>query len=141
MSKIDELKKQNPLFRINLIDIINNLVSKPKYTEMMVNLIKNKFDSQESHTNDISNELIREYKMNEDKVNNMPFFEVLNYHRIVSDFIGYSNYTTLTKFIEMNERKLIENSDLTSYKTFQELELQMSLADLKLVDKEMEKQI
>ena len=141
MSKIDELKKQNPLFGINLIDLINNLVSKPKYTEMMVNLIKNKFDSQESHINDIRNELIREYKMNEDKVNNMPFFEVLNYHRIISDFIGYSNYTTLTKFIEMNERKLIENSDLTSYKTFQELELQMSLADLKLVDKEMEKQI
>lgn len=141
MSKIDELKKQNPLFGINLIDLINNLVSKPKYTEMMVNLIKNKFDSQESHINDIRNELIREYKMTEDKVNNMPFFEVLNYHRIISDFIGYSNYTTLTKFIEMNERKLIENSDLTSYKTFQELELQMSLADLKLVDKEMEKQI
>lgn len=141
MSKIDELKKQNPLFGINLIDLINNLVSKPKYTEMMVNLIKNKFDSQESHINDIRNELIREYKMTEDKVNNMPFFEVLNYHRIISDFIGYSNYTTLTKFIELNERKLIENSDLTSYKTFQELELQMSLADLKLVDKEMEKQI
>lgn len=141
MSKIDELKKQNPLFGINLIDLINNLVSKPKYTEMMVNLIKNKFDSQESHINDIRNELIREYKMTEAKVNNMPFFEVLNYHRIISDFIGYSNYTTLTKFIEMNERKLIENSDLTSYKTFQELELQMSLADLKLVDKEMEKQI
>jgi hypothetical protein len=141
MSKIDELKKQNPLLGINLIDLINNLVSKPKYTEMMVNLIKNKFDSQESHINDIRNELIREYKMTEDKVNNMPFFEVLNYHRIISDFIGYSNYTTLTKFIEMNERKLIENSDLTSYKTFQELELQMSLADLKLVDKEMEKQI
>ena len=103
MSKIDELKKQNPLFGINLIDLINNLVSKPKYTEMMVNLIKNKFDSQESHINDIRNELIREYKMTEDKVNNMPFFEVLNYHRIISDFIGYSNYTTLTKFIELNE--------------------------------------
>jgi len=141
MSKINELKKQNPLFGINLIDLISNLVSKPKYTEMMVNLIKNKFDSQESQVNDIRNELIREYNMTEDKVNNMSFFEVLNCHRIISDFIGYSNYTTLTKFIEMNERKLIENSDLTSYKTFQELELQMSLSDLKLVDKEMEKQI
>jgi hypothetical protein len=141
MSRIDELKKQNPLFGINLIDLINNLVSKPKYTEMMVNLIKYKFDSQESHAKDIRHELIREYNISEDKVNEMSFFELQNSHRVISDFIGYSNFTTLTKFIEMNERKLIENSDLTSYKTFQELELQMSLADLKLVDKEMEKQI
>lgn len=141
MSRIDELKKQNPLFGINLIDLMNNLVIKPKYTEMMVNLIKHKFESKESHASDIRNELIREYKISEDKVNDMSFFELQNYHRVISDFIGYSNYTTLTKFIEMNERKLIENSDLTSYKTFEELELQMSLADLKLVDKEMEKQI
>lgn len=141
MSRIDELKKQNPLFGINLIDLINNLVSKPKYTEMMVNLIKYKFDSQESHAKDIRNELIREYHISEDKVNEMSFFELQNSHRVITDFIGYSNFTTLTKFIEMNERKLIENSDLTSYKTFQELELQMSLAELKLVDKEMEKQI
>jgi hypothetical protein len=71
----------------------------------------------------------------------MSYFELQNYLRVIGDYIGHQNYSTVTKFIEMNERKLIENSDLTSYKTFQELELQMSLADLKLVDKEMEKQI
>jgi hypothetical protein len=140
MSRIDELKKQNPLFGVNLIDIINNFVSKPKYTEMMVNLIKNKFESQESHNHDIRNTLIREYNLPESKVNDMSYFELQNSYRVVSDFIGHQNFGTLTKFIEMNERKLIENSDLTSYKTFQELELQMSLADLKMVDKEMEKQ-
>jgi len=59
MSRIDELKKQNPLFGVNLIDIINNFVSKPKYTEMLVNLIKNKFESQESHHRDIRNVKIR----------------------------------------------------------------------------------
>jgi len=113
MSRIDELKKQNPLFGVNLIDIINNFVSKPKYTEMLVNLIKNKFESQESHHRDIRNELVREYNIPESKVDSMSYFELQN----------------------------SENSDLTSYKTFQELELQMSLADLKMVDKEMEKQI
>jgi hypothetical protein len=141
MSRIDELKKQNPLFGVNLIDIINNFVSKPKYTEMMVNLIKNKLESQESHHRDIRNELVREYNIPESKVDSMSYFELQNSYRIISDFVGYQNFGTMIKFIEMNERKLIENSDLTSYKTFQELELQMSLADLKMVDKEMEKQI
>jgi len=141
MSRIDELKKQNPLFGVNLIDIINNFVSKPKYTEMLVNLIKNKFESQESHHRDIRNELVREYNIPESKVDGMSYFELQNSYRIISDFVGYQNFGTMIKFIEMNERKLIENSDLTSYKTFQELELQMSLADLKMVDKEMEKQI
>ena len=42
-------------------------------------------------------------------------------------------FKTIKKFIELNERKLIVNNDLTSYKTFDELELQMSLAQLKLI--------
>jgi hypothetical protein len=43
MGKIDELKKQNPNFNINIIDIINDIYGKSKYTEMVVNLIKNKY--------------------------------------------------------------------------------------------------
>ena len=41
MSRIDELKKQNPFLTIDGINIINDLVGKSKYTEMLVNLIKN----------------------------------------------------------------------------------------------------
>ena len=141
MSRIDELKKQNPSFGVNLIDVINNLVEKPKYAEMLVNLIKYKYDKQSTSLKDVTYELVNEYKIPESKLEGMSYFELQNYLRVIGDYIGHQNYSTVTKFIEMNERKLIENSDLTSYKTFQELELQMSLADLKLVDKEMEKQI
>lgn len=141
MSRIDELKKQNPSFGVNLIDVINNLVDKPKYAEMLVNLIKYKYDKQSTSLKDVAHELINEYNIPESKLVGMSYFELQNYLRVIGDYIGHQNFTTVTKFIEMNERKLIENSDLTSYKTFQELELQMSLADLKLVDKEMEKQI
>jgi hypothetical protein len=141
MSRIDELKKQNPSFGVNLIEVINNLVDKPKYTEMLVNLIKYKYDKQSTSLKDVTHELVNEYKIPESKLEGMSYFELQNYLRVIGDYIGHQNYSTVTKFIEMNERKLIENSDLTSYKTFQELELQMSLADLKLVDKEMEKQI
>ena len=70
-----------------------------------------------------------------------PVQEILNIFKVISDYFGYNNFSVIKKFIELNERKLIVNNDLTSYKTFDELELQMSLASLRLIDKEMEKQV
>jgi hypothetical protein len=61
--------------------------------------------------------------------------------RVLSEYIGYNESKTIEKFIELNDRNLIAQNDLTSYKTFEELELQISLSDLKTVDKELEKQV
>ena len=46
----------------------------------------------------------------------------------------------IKKFEELNERNLIINNDLTKFKTFEELELEVSLAELKSVTKDLEKQ-
>jgi hypothetical protein len=46
----------------------------------------------------------------------------------------------IRKFEELNERNLIINNDLTKFKTFEELELEVSLAELKSVTKDLEKQ-
>ena len=49
MSKINELKKQNPQFNIDNIEIIHNLFgNKSKYTELSINLIKDKLTSESS---------------------------------------------------------------------------------------------
>jgi len=141
MSRIEELKKQNPHYTIEVIDIINGFFEKPKYTEMVLNLVKNKILNQRSHMDDIISELTREYGFKKDELKSKTNEEINNIFKVVSDYIGYSNFNTVKKFIELNERNLINKNDLTSYKTFDELELQMSLATLKLVDKEMEKQI
>jgi hypothetical protein len=42
MSRIEELKKQNPAFNIDGIAIMNDSLGKSKYTEMAINLIKHK---------------------------------------------------------------------------------------------------
>ena len=48
MSKINELKKQNPQFNIDNIEIIHNLFgNKSKYTELSINLIKDKLKYKE----------------------------------------------------------------------------------------------
>ena len=64
MSRIEELKKQNPNLSINVIDIINEILSKSKYTEMSINLIKNKFDAKDNNKKHIIDELVAEYQLN-----------------------------------------------------------------------------
>jgi hypothetical protein len=141
MSKIEELKKQNPTLIIDVVDIIGQLFDKSKYTEMAVNLIKNKTSNQNSHVEEIVNELTREYGFKKEDLKLKSNQEIINIFKVISDYFGYNNFNVIKKFIELNERKLIVNNDLTSYKTFDELELQMSLASLKLIDKEMQKQV
>lgn len=141
MSKIEELRKQNPALVIDVVGIINQLFDKPKYTEMAINLIKNKISNQNYQIEDIVNELTREYGFKKEDLKLKSNQEILNIFKVISDYFGYSNFNVIKKFIELNERKLIVNNDLTSYKTFDELELQMSLTSLRLIDKEMEKQV
>ena len=143
MSRIEELKKQNPSFSVNYIDIINNILPKSIYTEMAVNLLKNDNLNRKNNQErkDLISELVNEYKVDEKILEPMSFMEVHNTFRTVVDYFGYDNFKTIHKFAELNDRKLIENNDLTSYKKFKELELQISLSSLKVVDKELEKQI
>ena len=68
MSKIEELKKQNPHYTIDSVDIINSLVGKTKYTEMVINLVKNNFLTSKNTTNDLINELVHEYEFNREEL-------------------------------------------------------------------------
>jgi len=69
------------------------------------------------------------------------YLELSSIMHLISDYFGYNNFRLLKDFINLNEKKLIENNDLTTYKTFDELELQISLSSLKTIDKEMAKQV
>lgn len=149
MSKIEELKKQNPNLNINLIDIINNVVPKTKYTEMIVNIIKYRFNKIENrgvlleypsiHEN--NNILINSFNLSPSWVETLSYFESKFISTILLDIVGMDNFKIVEKFIDLNERKLVENKDLTTYKSFEELDLQNSLTDLKIVDHELKKQI
>ena len=143
MGKIDELKKQNPNFNINIIDIINDIYGKSKYTEMVINLIKNKYNKRNNDNNysDIYRELVREFNVIPDKLITKNYFDLINMIKVLNEYVGYNESKTIEKFIELNEKNLITQKDLTTYKTIEELELQISLSDLKIVDKELEKQV
>jgi len=142
MSRIEELKKQNPSFNVDGIEIINQLLGKPKYTEMAINLIKYK-NSQlsEGRSRDAIEELKNGFGFDVEYLNSLNYLELSSIMHLISDYFGYNNFRLLKDFINLNEKKLIENNDLTTYKTFDELELQISLSSLKTIDKEMAKQV
>jgi len=142
MSRIEELKKQNPNFNLDGIAIINDSLGKVKYTEMAINLIKNKLsENNESRCEDIINQIHHEFDFDLEHLKGLTFMELSNILNFISTFFGYNNFRLMKEFVTLNEKKLIENNDLTSYKTFDEVELQISLSSLKSIDKEMAKQV
>lgn len=140
MSRIEQLKKQNPNYTIEIIDIINNLFGKVKYTELSINLIKNKRTFQNRSSDDIIFELVENYGQDREKMKSKSFEELLNIFRVLTDYYGYDDFRTIKKFIDFNEKNLIKENDLSKFKSFSELELQVSLAELKMIDKDLEKQ-
>lgn len=139
MSRLEELKKQNPKMGFNVIDLINSMIPKPKYTELMVNLVKRK---SEGNNND-RQEIVSALK-NYDIVFNYDEYSTLELHiiyRIFDVYVGSYDLQTLKKFVELNERNLIKDNNLSTFKSFDDLRLQISLAELKLIDKDIEKQV
>lgn len=141
MSRIEQLKKQNPNYTIEIIDIINNLFEKVKYTELSVNLIKTKRQGYSRSSEDMINELVMEYGQDRENLTSKSYEELTNIFRVLGDYFGYHDFNTIKKFIELNERNLIKENDLSKFKSFEDLELQVSLAELKLIDKDLEKQV
>jgi len=139
MSRIEELKKQNPGLNFNLVEFINNMVSKPKYTEMVVNLIKRK-NNDNSERADIIKRL-ESYGIDFISYPEMGYLELLIFFRIVDSCLGSEDIHTLKKFQDLNERNMIENNNLSTYTSFDDLRLQISLSELKDIDKDIEKQI
>ena len=141
MSRIEQLKKQNPSYSIEIIDIINNLFDKVKYTELSVNLIKNKRKNFSISSDDLISEMVNEYGQDRESLKSKSYEEITNIFRVLTDYYGHHHFKVLRKFIEFNERNLIKENDLSNLKSFEDLELQVSLAELKMIDKDLEKQV
>ena len=87
MSKINELKKQNPQFNIDNIEIIHNLFgNKSKYTELSINLIKDKLTSESNFEENIMEELINEYEVDEGFLKGKTNYEIRSIFKLITEF-------------------------------------------------------
>jgi len=144
MSRIDELKKQHPNYALSIIDIYKMISpnQSSKYIEMLIKLDKNR----EFNEPDVYRRQIIECMVGWGIDYN--YLETFDLETLNMFFINVNNLVgdtgkirSFTKFASLNERKLIENNDITSYSSWDEIEQAISLAEIKLIDKETAKQI
>jgi hypothetical protein len=142
MSRIDELKKQHPTYALSVIDIYKMISpnQSSKYIEMLIKLDKNKTKQPDNYRNGVVEYMVRiglDYNYIETlDLETLQFLlDSFNY------MIGDENIKRFTKFASFIDRKLIGNNDVTTYSTWDEIEQAVSLAEIKLIDKETAKQI
>lgn len=144
MSRIDELKKQHPSYAMSAIDIYKMMSpnQSSKYIEMLIKLDKTReFNEPDAYRRQMIECMVGwgiDYNYLETfdlETLNMFFLSVNNLMGEQGKIISF------TKFASLNERKLIENNDITSYSSWDEIEQAISLAEIKLIDKETAKQI
>lgn len=144
MSRIDELKKQHPSYAMSAIDIYKMMSpnQSSKYIEMLIKLDKDKeFNEPDNYRRQMIECMVRwgiDYN----------YLETFDLETLNMFFLSINNLmgeqgkiTSFTKFASLNERKLIENNDVTSYSSWGDIEQAISLAEIKLIDKETAKQI
>ena len=144
MSRIKDLKEKYPVLGMSVADVLEMLdpTEKNKYLPMMGKVINNHIDSRAQRDSLATfQEMMTSYKFPEAIVKETPHTHLYFIYSIISDLIGSSNPEILVNFMELNERGLIIDNDLQNYKTIDELQDAISLAQLKLVDKEMASQI
>ncbi len=152
MSRIDELKKQYKEFALSDMDIMKMVVPNQanKYAEMLAKLTRNHVsDSYSNNREDgmvglrkeILQLLVSNYEMDYAYLETLETLVLLSIYLRIDSIIGSTRTKLFLKFANLNERGLISNNDVTSYKSFEEVEAAVSLAEMKLIDKELEKQI
>ena len=140
MSKIKQLKNDEKN-NINIVDLLSILcIKKTKYVDTLMRVIKNE-KKHKQHINEIKKFLSQELKITEEDIKNIPEDHLLFYHTFMENMVGIDDLKSFQKFCEYNERNLIPNNDLSTYRNFSQIKSSMSIAEIKEYEKELEGQI
>jgi hypothetical protein len=142
MSRIDELKKQHPTYALSAIDIYKMMSPNQsnKYIEMLIKLDKIKPQYSEVSRLELIEHMVG-WGLDYNYLETLDLESLRMLLNNASYLMNDSNIKSFTKFASFIERKLIENNDVTTYSTWDEINQAISLAEVKLIDKETAKQI
>jgi hypothetical protein len=145
MSRLTEIKKQNPDYNISIIDTLNLLLKnqKPKYVDLILNLFKRRIESKfiDADFEDFKKNLTIHYGVEESDLEGIDNRSIMIYSRIASNFIPDDEFTIFKDFISLYERNLIDKKDITAIQSFEEIRELVSIAEIRGWDKEMQNQI
>jgi hypothetical protein len=140
MSRIKQLKNES-INNINIIELLSLLCNdKTKYVETLLRIIKGE-KKHRTRIREIKSFLNKDISIPEDTINTIPDDHLMFFHTFIESMIGIEDLKKYQKFIEFNEKGLIQNNDLTTYKTFNQVISSMSIAEMKEFEKELKGQI
>jgi hypothetical protein len=148
MSKISELRKQYPELNVSIIDVLSKLdgTKSHKYLPLLCKLFSYRFNVKKEYRHYTEKELNGEINYIRKRLSKIIDTTDLSDNELyVLDtfFAFYSEHDLILmrSFKELNERNLITNNDVNSYKDMDEVRNAVSLAEIRMFEKDMEKQI
>lgn len=142
MSLIKDLKNnQDNIF--NIVEAIELFVpdKKSKYTNMLLRLMRISPNFEE-HADEIIEHFVNGFpKIDDEGLRKMKPMQLLLLFVFVDRFFNPNDMENFVRFCELNELGYIEETDLSKYKTLDELINQVNIAEIKVQTKEMEKEI
>jgi hypothetical protein len=142
MSRIKDLKfnQENNLNIVSVLELFSP-DGKSKYTETLLRLMKNTPNLKE-HAKEIRAVLTDKFPFIEKtQLEQYGDIQLMLIYRFIDGFFNFEDLQKYRKFCEYNERNLIEENDLTKYKSFEQLISAMSIAEMKAEEKDLENQV
>jgi len=142
MSRIKDLRT-NEDYNLNIVSILEMFSpeGKSKYTETLLRMMKNTPNLKE-HTKEIKFFLVDKFPFIEkSKLDLMSDIQMMLLYKFIDGFFNTEDLQKYRKFCEFNERNLIEENDLTKYKSFEQMIAAMGVAEMKSEEKELETQV
>jgi hypothetical protein len=148
MSRIDELKKQFPELNMTMFDLFKRIdtTSTYKYFPLLCKIFGKRFNLLDQYDNDKKRRDITKLEIHENllgrgiSTDGLTENELYFLHNI-SDFFNQDSFFTVKDFIRCMEKNQIENKDVTSYSTIDDLRAAVTLVSIKELTKELEGQV
>ena len=142
MSKIRDLKT-NPDNCFNIVDAIELFVpkGKSKYTDMLLRIM-NHTPNLKEHGNEIISHMTNTFEfMDKEDLKKFNAIQLLLVYKFTDTYFNTEDLLNFRKFCEYNERNLIDQNDLSTYKSFEEVITQVNVAEIKVEMKELENEV
>lgn len=144
MTTIKTLKKQNPDLVFDMVDMLKNFdpTENNKLTPFLIKELQKRIYQQDGD-DEVAPDII-DVDWVEEHTSRLIISKnrlELSIKNILFDLLGWDNLNSLPNFVDHLNNKRIENPDVTSYSSWDEFLTEISKADLKMLDKELSKQI
>ena len=148
MSRIDELKKQFPELNMTMFDLFKRIdtTSTYKYFPLLCKIFGKRFNFMDQYEDDKARKDMAKLEIHENLLSRGISTDGLTENELyflhhISDNFNHENFFTVKDFIRHMDKNQIENKDVTSYSTIDELRSAVTLASIKELTKELEGQV